>query len=221
MKTSLGLVAFLFGVVATVAACSDDSSPAAMPADPAAARDDVPGDTPNGDASPAPPDASKPDASKPDASKPPPPVLPLVVNAQMSLPQMGSISGTPSAGFRIVLSDRGPLCVAGDSANATTLELDIASTNTPLATGTYPVTRIPKAPLWVEGLYYVTDAACVHQQPLFHPAESGSIVISAITAEAVTGTYDVTFDNGARLSGAFDAPLCDVTTIIGPKVCAP
>ncbi len=127
----------------------------------------------------------------------------------------------PLTGFTIALSDRGPLCAAGNKASSTTLVLNFSSANTPLATGTYPVAPTTNGPLSASSRYYVLDAACARQPSLSHDGVSGSIVVSAITAAAVTGTYDVTFENGSRLSGAFDAPLCDLSSIAGPKVCVP
>ncbi len=212
MKSLLRAVPLSLALVGILVACGDDDT-TSTPADASAAADTSPTDSaPGSDAAPLDggTDGSS-DTSTTDAS------LPITITNQLALATVGGSSD----GYRIVLSDRGPLCVAGDYATTTSLLLDITSTTKPFPTGTYTIT--PTSGLTVGATFHTTDAQC-KVGGTSHFGRSGTIVVSSITSATVQGTYDITFDNGARLTGSFDAPKCDTSTIDAGdagKVCRP
>jgi hypothetical protein len=90
----------------------------------------------------------------------------------------------------------------------------------PHVPGTYPITESLAADYYVQAYFMASDATCV---PLFATmpfARSGMLVIDAISASEVTGSYDVTFGNGMTLAGAFRATTCGPLMQIEPT-CAP
>jgi hypothetical protein len=41
-----------------------------------------------------------------------------------------------------------------------------------------------------------------------HPGQAGTITFSTITSATLQGSFDITLDNGDKLSGTFSAPVC-------------
>jgi hypothetical protein len=80
----------------------------------------------------------------------------------------------------------------------------------PLTTGSYPLIvsdDMEKPNSNVALAYYgTTDGKCQLSKVL--QAKSGSVTIDHIEKGTYAGTFDVTFDNGERVTGRFDAPQC-------------
>lgn len=95
----------------------------------------------------------------------------------------------------------------------------------PVQPGTYAIsaqTPFPDAEGNItipQGLVSKTDTACGQQTPV---ATSGTIRIDAV-GERVTGSVDLTFDDGSRVAGSFSTPRCafrtDVCTALAGGGC--
>jgi hypothetical protein len=78
-----------------------------------------------------------------------------------------------------------------------------------LSPGTYPITPAPPPahPDVLVGAFFGDGDAECHEHSA--TAKSGSIVVTSITPGTVSGTFDVSFPGGDRLTGSFEAPRCD------------
>jgi hypothetical protein len=56
--------------------------------------------------------------------------------------------------------------------------------------------------------YAASDANC--KETVTEEATETSVTLATANATTVTGTFDVTFPNGDRLTGQFDAPVCNI-----------
>lgn len=129
-----------------------------------------------------------------------------------------------SNGIGITISNVPNSCTVaqrhGNPSNTTNLNLLIAAPN-PVTSGSYAIsTTAPTATSTIADLVYETTDANCHTMST-HTARSGSIVISAVSATTVEGTFSVTMDTGESLSGTFSVPICDVgaASDAGPSAC--
>jgi hypothetical protein len=85
--------------------------------------------------------------------------------------------------------------------------------------GTYPVNVAPAslAGTFVFATAQRTDAACTATRS---DARSGSLTLGAVSAGQVTGSYDLTLQDGSRTAGAFTATRCANTFAGGDDICS-
>jgi hypothetical protein len=102
--------------------------------------------------------------------------------------------------------------VAAKTIKRTTTNVDISvrqGTADAIATGTYSI-RFPSigdlTPTASVTALFV-DGSC-QLSPHPRQARSGTVTLSQISVSGVSGSIDVTLDDGAKLVGAFDAPHC-------------
>jgi len=87
---------------------------------------------------------------------------------------------------------------------------------TPVA-GTYAVNE---QTMPAQAYFQSTDDACHPQFAIMPFARSGTLVIDAISATDLTGSYDVTFAGGQNLTGTFHATKCGALSQLNPT-CVP
>jgi hypothetical protein len=107
-------------------------------------------------------------------------------------------------------------CIADWSVQDVTLELGTFGTSVP--TGEYsfgPAVASNPQDAAASAHYYSADCTQSPCSSGLVEATNGSITVSAIDAAAVTGTFDVSFPSGDRLTGTFTAPTCPVTAATG------
>jgi hypothetical protein len=78
-----------------------------------------------------------------------------------------------------------------------------ASPSGSVTPGTYPVT----ATGLTGALYGPSLAYC--QSAASETAQSGTVTFTAIDGATISGSFDLTFQNGDHLTGTFSAPVCD------------
>jgi hypothetical protein len=71
--------------------------------------------------------------------------------------------------------------------------------------GTYTIETTQD--VFIEVSYLASDANC--DKTIDEQANAGSVTLDTVGATTVTGTFDVTFVNGDRLTGQWDAPVCN------------
>jgi hypothetical protein len=126
-----------------------------------------------------------------------------------------------------------------EKGNATTLDVDFYVENAndpgnapPVAPGTYAYNvsnandfSAPDAngdELLLQVFYDVIDDTChLPNAGLF--ATQGTITITAVTASAIIGGFDLDFPNGDHLTGTFNSPRCNVSGLAdaGDPTCQP
>ena len=107
------------------------------------------------------------------------------------------------------------------------LTLDIHFLGRNPSPGTYSITPEPPPahPDALVGAFFGAGDAQCHERGA--TAKAGSIVVTSITPGTVSGTFDLSFPEGDRLTGSFAAPRCDrfATTRPAPdagsKTCVP
>jgi hypothetical protein len=142
----------------------------------------------------------------------------------------------------VAVSTHADLCAAAsagrDLANATTLELGIfkvatTATSTSLDAGTYVTFAGSSVPLpdaqgnvraaviravATGGAASPPATGCVENAD--GVATTGTVTVTAVTADSISGSVSATLDNGTTVSGTFTAPTCGVTATLGPS-CEP
>jgi hypothetical protein len=92
-----------------------------------------------------------------------------------------------------------------------------------LTADTGPVTpQVYSVPARGSVLYGADSVKC--QSTGYEEAQSGSVTLDTATSAILSGTFDVTFENGDHLTGSFSGPVCDtsVTSLSAPTVgCQP
>jgi hypothetical protein len=136
-----------------------------------------------------------------------------VVLRQTALSSAGGLGYPVTEVGVLVASTRGACTrVAAKAIKRTTTDVDIRishSSADPISTGTYSIGALligdPTPTASVTALFL--DGSC---QLSPHPkqARSGTVTLSQISAGEVSGSIDVTLDDGAKLIGAFGAPHC-------------
>ena len=79
-----------------------------------------------------------------------------------------------------------------------------ASPSSSVTPGTYPVT----ATGLTGALYGPNHAYC--RSAASETAQSGTVTFTAIDGATISGSFDLTFQDGDHLTGTFSAPVCDV-----------
>jgi hypothetical protein len=79
----------------------------------------------------------------------------------------------------------------------------------PIASGTYPVPSAVVGQPFGAAFFNQVDSTC--GLVVFAEAISGSITLTEVSDVRVSGSFSLTFPDGA-LEGSFDAPACPVTT---------
>jgi hypothetical protein len=136
-----------------------------------------------------------------------------VVLRQTALSSAGGLGYPVTEVGVLVASTRGACArVAAKVIKRNTTDLDIRVSHgsaDPIPTGTYSIGALligdPTPTASVTALFL--DGSC---QLSPHPkqARSGTVTLSQISAGEVSGSIDVTLDDGAKLIGAFGAPHC-------------
>jgi hypothetical protein len=103
--------------------------------------------------------------------------------------------------------------------NGTALTLVVGSATAAVGPGTYPIGQLGSGAAGIS--YAAQNATCVATEN--DDAQSGSITISTATATTLAGTFEATFPSGDKVSGSFDAPVCNASlsalTMGGSKAC--
>jgi hypothetical protein len=113
--------------------------------------------------------------------------------------------------LKAFFSDKPGLCSTGFlRQNETIFAIDAVSGSATFQPGTFTEMQ-QEVPGQVDVTITRLDATCGASAPAQnYGAESGSVVITSVTASAVAGTFDVTLSNdGGTLTGSFDVALCD------------
>jgi hypothetical protein len=119
------------------------------------------------------------------------------------------VVGGLSLGFSAGLDLNDPANLCREAARASYvgvlfLAYDPSQPGTPIPPGTYAVS--PAANSGAMPYVYSVDASCRWLSPNLL-GRSGSVTIDSIDAARVAGSLDVTFSDGSRVRGRFDAPL--------------
>lgn len=183
--------------------------------------------------------------------KPPPPLFggftPLesravvFAPAECTIPFVGTVS---VSGIGLGFSSYTDLCgvvsqtqLCGTKASSTTV-LAVAIKGVPVppggvtaaGPGTYPVLAAPPTGSFLAstGEAAQVDASCVPLAGSGLDVSGGSVTIATVDSTHVTGSVDLTFENGSVFRQSFDATICPVTpslcsliTGCSPYVCAP
>lgn len=114
-------------------------------------------------------------------------------------------------GVSVELSNRAGNCFIGSHPSLAELTIEVLDSTKPVTAGTYPITSPGNDVQRVSAVISSSDAKCQPLSSEVHMAISGTIVLSAVSTVSkgvTTGTYDLRFENGARLTGSIDAPWC-------------
>ncbi len=108
---------------------------------------------------------------------------------------------------------------SGNPADSTALTLVVGSATGAVGPGTYAIGSLGSGAAAVS--YSAQDATCAVTANA--AAQSGSITITTATATTLVGTFEATFPSGDKVSGSFDAPVCNASlsalTMSGTKAC--
>jgi hypothetical protein len=113
--------------------------------------------------------------------------------------------------LKAFFSDKPGLCSTGVvRQNETIFAIDAVSGTAAFQPGTFTEMQ-QEVPGQVDVTITRLDATCSATAPSRdYGAESGTVVITSVTASAVAGTFDVTLSNdGGTLTGSFDVPMCE------------
>jgi hypothetical protein len=144
-------------------------------------------------------------------------------------PLVETFGGFTQEGVTVAITNLSPACSfaqpGGDSnpPNSTILLMEVGSPQA-VTPGTYSIIATTPTATTINALlvFEAVDGQC--KQTSLHAARSGTITFSTISATAVVGSFDVTFNTGENLTGSFDAPICVVNTNVdaGPApACGP
>lgn len=164
------------------------------------------------------------------STSPPPPLYagftPAGGTAIVFPPTSCSVTGlgpVSVAGLAIELTDFANVCefatavsLCGSKADSTFVvgvaaNGNLVGTAAPIAPGTYPILTGPPTSLSFAGALgqaVRTDAACTALSGTSLAATSGTVVISSITADRVTGSLDLRFQDGSAYTRPFDLATC-------------
>jgi hypothetical protein len=106
-------------------------------------------------------------------------------------------------------------------ANTTTIGINVThGTTDPIMAGTYnvgnPTGGDPTPAATVTAVS--ADASCNGPEPRYSTA--GTVTFTQIDSSGVSGSLDVTLNDGTRVSGPFVAPACDISGLTGIPVIA-
>jgi hypothetical protein len=148
-------------------------------------------------------------------------------------PRTCTVQGLPvsQSGLVLALADRSiagacsllsDTCVQFRNLHGTVVFLngfDAQGTAAAVGPGTYPVNVTPTslAGTFVFATAQSTDAACI---PTRSDARAGNVTLANVSSQRVTGSYDLTLQDGSRSSGSFTATLCANTFAGGDDICA-
>jgi hypothetical protein len=109
--------------------------------------------------------------------------------------------------FLAIVSERGSLCAASAvRPNETAFAITALSGDDPFQPGTFAV-GLGGQPGDVNVSMTRFGPSCLPAEQ--YASESGTVVVTRVTADAVSGTFDVTLAGDAgTLQGSFDVPLC-------------
>jgi hypothetical protein len=91
--------------------------------------------------------------------------------------------------------------------NASALSLIVTAPGSAIGTGKYSVGA--SSTISFEGEFATSTATC--GEGINEEVASGAITFTEISSASVKGTFDVTMNSGDRLTGNFDAPICNVS----------
>jgi hypothetical protein len=197
MKTLWCLLPLSLLVLHTLAACSSDPVNAGSQA----AEDSGVDAARRADAGRS---VAQPDEGDFDAARPARP-LPLSVSSQSVWSASSAGPDWELHGVEIQLSNRAANCFVMPHEGDTNLTIRVMSATGDLPAGGYTITQLGAPALPVSAHYDARDEHCSAAPR--HEAVAGTVVLSTISPTA-NGTYDLTFEDGARLTGAFGAPFC-------------
>jgi hypothetical protein len=107
---------------------------------------------------------------------------------------------------------------SGAPANSAALTLHIfaGAENVEVRPGAYPID-----PDVIDAVYTAGNAACDASASASEAAQTGTITLTTVDAEMISGRFDLAFSSGDHLSGSFMAPVCDASLIAldaGPPI---
>jgi hypothetical protein len=137
-----------------------------------------------------------------------------------SLSGQGGVGGGGLSYAEVYATNKAPACGWLDGTNnnrgdLTTLALLVSNSGgamapAAIAPGTYMLGYMYNQDAGVNqqatANFLTSNATCQNDQTL--TAQMGSITFTSITADAIVGSYDVTFSSGDHLTGTFNAPTC-------------
>jgi hypothetical protein len=128
--------------------------------------------------------------------------------AYISGPRPSDVDAGVRSELRVFFSDKGSLCANGVMRQGETiLSIDALSADPAFAAGTYTQMQ-QSVPGQVDVAITKLDQSC-GATGQDYGAQSGTVVITSLTASNVAGTFDVTLGGGAgTLTGSFSAPIC-------------
>lgn len=152
-------------------------------------------------------------------------VGPTATSSSVSGDADAASATTSSSGAIIFLSEKANTCSAAHLASTNALQVFLFGD---VAPGTYRVETSADA-LGASGTVAASlgsfDASC-KEAAAPAAATSGTITITSVTATALEGSADLTFDGG-KISGTFTAPICEGANAFAPAAgagdteCAP
>ncbi|MFL5261500.1 MAG: hypothetical protein ACJ79L_03715 [Anaeromyxobacteraceae bacterium] len=140
-----------------------------------------------------------------------------------TFPQFGGVSASVAA-LVIGFGDQAGLCASVQQPcalkpNGRTVTLVVARAGLqaqgPIGPATYPITTGTPTPDASGVVTFATaaatrlDASC-GEAPGAPAPTGGTVTVTSVSGTSVRGTVDVTFSDGGRIGGAFDAPVCQV-----------